>query len=82
MHGACPRELVKAALSLFNGLNPLLCFGEAALQRVLERLKVAVHLDDAWKQLGQSIGSSNRVAVCTSSIVWDLPGCVAQGRVC
>jgi hypothetical protein len=55
---ACPRELLQAALSLFDRLDPLLGFGEAALQRVLEGLKVAVHLDDAWGQLVSQLAAA------------------------
>jgi len=34
--GTCPRELLHAALCLFNRLDPFLRLGEAALQRVFE----------------------------------------------
>ena len=36
--GTCPRELLHAALCLFNRLDPFLRLGEAALQRVFERI--------------------------------------------
>ena len=45
-----PRELFHAALCLVDGLDPFLGLGEAALERVLERLEIAVELDDACTQ--------------------------------
>jgi hypothetical protein len=70
------REVLETAFGLVDGLDPFLCFGEAALQRTLERLEVAVHLDNAcmfWSANCSGGAPDER----TSAIIGDLPrrGC-------
>ena len=59
---AYPAELLEPSLSLVDLLDPVLCFAEAVLERILEWRQPWVELDNTWLWsigVGLRLGTEN-----------------------